>query len=101
MENIINYFERKGFTIWNVMHNDVEGTKGDFYLNVIKNDLGYLIIMSIRGTPRFTHKQLTDLDEIEMRRMYNRMKNCEIYRVPDMTNDEYENLRFPIDIKPA
>ena len=36
-----------------------------------------------------------------MRRMYNRMKNCEIYRVPDMTNDEYENLRFPIDIKPA
>jgi hypothetical protein len=43
MKEIISYFERKGFTIWNVTDNDVEGAKDDFYLNVIKNDLGYLI----------------------------------------------------------
>lgn len=94
MSEILNYFERKGINIWSVKPNDVEGAKGESYFNIIKNESGYLAICSIRGTPRFAWKQLETLDELEIRRLYNNMKRSEIYRVPDMTDDEYNNLRF-------
>jgi hypothetical protein len=92
MSEVTNYFIRKGFEIWNDRNGDVEGTKGIFYLNIIKNSEGYLVIMSIRGQCRFAHKQVNQLDEHEIRVMYNRMKNCEIYRVPDMTDSEFAQL---------
>jgi hypothetical protein len=95
MNEIANYFERKGIKIWSAKPNDVEGAKDDSYFNIIKNDKGYLVICSIRGTPRFAWKQLETLDELEIRRLYNNMKHREIYRVPDMSNDQYDNLRFP------
>ncbi len=75
MCEITNYFERKGITIWNSKPGDVEGVKDKFYLNIIKNADGYMVIMSITGTPKFTYKQLNSIDETEIRHMYNRMKN--------------------------
>ena len=92
MNEIVNYFERKGITIWNQKDNDIEGAKDSLYMNIIKNDLGYLVIMSILGEPRFTHKQLENLDEAEIRKLFNRMKNAEIYRDPEISDYEFSVL---------
>jgi len=70
-----NYFTRKGIEIWSNNKNDIEGIKGPLYLNVITNSDGYLIIMSIRGTPKMVYKQIEQFNDEDIKKMWIEVQN--------------------------
>lgn len=65
MNMIRDYCSRKGMDIWTDSGNDIEAVKGPIYLNVIKQEKNFLVIMSIRGGPQWMTKEFNDMENID------------------------------------